>query len=69
MKNWDPAILTVRLWSTFIHNMTSDYDLQLAMMEMRIKDKLNPLTVDEIRDDINLRFERLNKNPHEKNEI
>ena len=40
--------------------MTLDYDLQLAMMEKRINDFVNPLSVDEIRDDLNLRFERLN---------
>ncbi len=44
-----------------LNNMTADYDLQLAMMEKRLNDKVNPLTVDEIRDDLNLRFERLNK--------
>jgi hypothetical protein len=31
------------------------------MMEKRINDKINPLTVDEIRADLNLRFERLNE--------
>jgi Zinc knuckle len=45
----------------FLNNMTADYDLQLAMMEKRFNDKMNPLTVDEIRDDFNLRFERLNE--------
>ena len=44
-----------------LNNMTADYDLQLAMMEKRLNDKANPLTVDEIRDDLNLRFERLNE--------
>jgi hypothetical protein len=44
-----------------LNNMTANYDLQLAMMEKRINDKINPLTVDEIRADMNLRFERLNK--------
>jgi gag-polypeptide of LTR copia-type/Zinc knuckle len=49
-----------------LNNMTSDYDLQLALMEKRINDKSSPLTVDEIRDDLNLRFERLNmKSNHE----
>jgi hypothetical protein len=32
-------------------NMTADYDLQLVVMEKRLNDKTNPLTVDEIRDD------------------
>jgi hypothetical protein len=41
--------------------MTADYDLQLAMMEKRLNDKSNLLTLDEIRDDLNLTFERLNE--------
>jgi gag-polypeptide of LTR copia-type len=32
-----------------LNNMTADYNLQLAMMEKRLNDKMNPLTVDEIR--------------------
>ena len=31
-----------------LNNMTSDYDLQLAMMEKRINDKINPLTIDDL---------------------
>jgi hypothetical protein len=41
--------------------MTDYYDLQLAMMEKRVIDKSNPLTIDKIRENINLRFERLNE--------
>jgi hypothetical protein len=44
-----------------LNNITANYDLQLAMMEKRINDKINPLTIDEIRADLNLRFERLNE--------
>jgi hypothetical protein len=44
-----------------LNNMTADYNLQLAMMEKRINDKINLLTVDGIRADLNLRFERLNE--------
>ena len=51
-----------------LNNMTSDYNLQLAMMEKRLNDKVNPLTIDEIRDDLNLRFERLNEKSNEDNE-
>jgi hypothetical protein len=29
-----------------VNNMTLDYDLQLAMMEIRVKDKANPLIID-----------------------
>jgi hypothetical protein len=32
-----------------LNNMTSDYNLQLEMMENRIYDKVNPLTINEIR--------------------
>jgi hypothetical protein len=31
------------------------------MMEKRLNDKVNPLTVDDIRDDLTLRFEKLNE--------
>jgi hypothetical protein len=31
-----------------LNNKTDDYDLQLAMMEKRVTDKSNPLTIDEI---------------------
>jgi gag-polypeptide of LTR copia-type len=44
-----------------LNNLTADYDLQLAMMEKRLNDKMNPLTFDEIRDDLNLGFEQLNE--------
>jgi hypothetical protein len=51
-----------------LNNMTEDYDLQLAMMEKRVTDKSNPLTIDEIRDNLNLRFERLNEKQNEESE-
>jgi hypothetical protein len=44
-----------------LNNMTDDYDLQLAMMEKRRMDKSNPLTINKIQGDLNLRFERLNE--------
>jgi hypothetical protein len=40
-------------------NLTSVYELQLAMMERRIKDIERPLTVEEISGELSLRFERL----------
>jgi hypothetical protein len=48
--------------------MTDVYDLQLAMMDKRVTDKFNPLTIDKIRDDLNLRFERLNEKQSEESE-
>jgi hypothetical protein len=35
-----------------LNRMTSDYDLQLALVENHINNKLNPLTVDEIRNSL-----------------
>jgi hypothetical protein len=32
-----------------LNNLTSDYELQLAMMERRVGDSERPLTVEEIR--------------------
>jgi hypothetical protein len=51
-----------------LNNMMDDYDLQLAMMEKRVTDKSNPLTIDKIRDDLNLRFEILNEKQYEESE-
>jgi hypothetical protein len=45
--------------------MTDDYKLHLAMMERRLNDMMNPPAVDEIRDDLNLRFVRLNLKSNE----
>jgi hypothetical protein len=42
-----------------LNNLTSDYDLQLALMEKRIGDREKPLTVGEIRADLSLCFESL----------
>jgi hypothetical protein len=43
-----------------LNNLTSDYELQLAMIERRVGDSERPLTVEEIRGELSLRFERLN---------
>jgi hypothetical protein len=51
-----------------LNNMTDDYDLQLTMMEKRVTHKSNPLTIDEIRDNLNLRFKRLNEKQNEQSE-
>jgi hypothetical protein len=48
-----------------LKNITDDYDLQLAMTEKRVTDKSNPLTINKIRDDLNLRFERLDEKQNE----
>jgi hypothetical protein len=41
-------------------NLTSDYDLQLVLMDRRMGNTDKPLTVEEVRGELNLRFERLN---------
>jgi hypothetical protein len=43
-----------------LNNLTSDYDLQLALMERRVGDADEPITIEEIRGELNLKFERLN---------
>jgi gag-polypeptide of LTR copia-type len=62
------SITDIQFIIHILNNMTSDYDLQLALMETHINDKLNPLTVDEIKDDLNLRFERLNMKSNDESE-
>jgi gag-polypeptide of LTR copia-type len=52
-----------------LNNLTSDYDLQLALMEKRIGDKVKNLTVEEKRADLSLRFKRLNMNSSRKRDI
>jgi hypothetical protein len=51
-----------------LNNMTDDYDLQVTIMEKRVTDKSNPLTINEIRDNLNLRFEILNEKQNEERE-
>ena len=40
-------------------SLTNDYELQMTLMEKRIGDKMNPLLIDELKEDLNLRCERL----------
>ena len=42
-----------------INNLTSEYDYQVAMVEKRLDSDKNPLTLEELRADLNLRYERL----------
>ena len=43
-----------------LNNLTADYELQVALLEKRIGSATDPLTVDELREELNLKFERLN---------
>jgi hypothetical protein len=51
-----------------LNKMTKDHDLQLAMMEKRVMDISNPLTIVKIWDDFSLRFKRLNEKQNEESE-
>jgi hypothetical protein len=48
--------------------MMDDYDLQIAIMEKRVTEKSNQLTVNEIRGDLNLTFKRLKEKQNEESE-
>jgi hypothetical protein len=43
-----------------LNNLTSDYELQLAMIEKKVSNSERALTAEEIRGELSLRFERLN---------
>ena len=43
-----------------LNNLTGDYELQVALLEKRIGNSSNPLTVDELGEELNLNFERMN---------
>jgi hypothetical protein len=43
-----------------LNNLTSDHELQLALMEIRVRDVEKPLTIEEIRGELNLHYERMN---------
>jgi gag-polypeptide of LTR copia-type len=50
-----------------LNNLPPDYDLQVALLERRIGDEKDPLTVSEIRSELSLRFERLNNHSNNEN--
>jgi hypothetical protein len=47
----------------FLISSTNDYELQMTLMETWIGDKMNPLCIDELKEDLNLRCERLSSKP------
>jgi gag-polypeptide of LTR copia-type len=40
-----------------LNNLTSDYDLQLVLMEKRVGDSEKPLSIEEIKAELGLHFE------------
>ena len=52
-----------------INNLTQEYEYTVALVEKRLDDVQNPLTLEELRADLNLRFERLGlRSKHETEE-
>jgi hypothetical protein len=43
-----------------LKNLTSDCDLQFTLMERKVGNADKPLTVEEVREELNIRYERLN---------
>jgi hypothetical protein len=62
LKLWNQAFWKNQFMIRLLNNLTSDYELQLAMMERRVGDTDWPLTVEGIRGELSLCFERLNSN-------
>jgi gag-polypeptide of LTR copia-type/Zinc knuckle len=42
-----------------LNSLTSDYKLQMLLLEKQIGNKVNPLSIEELKEELNLRFERL----------
>jgi hypothetical protein len=52
-----------------LNNVTLYYELQLVMMESRVGDAEKPLTIEDIRGELSLRYERLNKKSKRSREV
>jgi hypothetical protein len=42
-----------------LNSLMNDYELQMLLLEKRIGSKKNPLTIDELKEELSLRYERL----------
>jgi len=51
-----------------LKNLTSDYELQMVLLEKRIGNKTNPLKGDDLREVLNLQLERLSIQSESSNE-
>jgi hypothetical protein len=60
LENMVSCITVNQFMIHILNNLTSDYDLQLSLMERRLGDADKPLTVEEVRGESNLRFKWLN---------
>jgi hypothetical protein len=57
MKIWALTFLENQSMINVLNNLTSDYDLQLVLMERRVSDADKTLTVEEVRGELSLSFE------------
>jgi hypothetical protein len=60
LENMDSCITENQFMIHILNNITSDYDLQIELMERRVGEADEPLTVEEVRGESNLKFETLN---------
>jgi hypothetical protein len=42
-----------------LNSLTDDYELQMLQLEKRIGDERNPLTIEELKEELTLRYERM----------
>jgi hypothetical protein len=60
LENMDSCITENQFMIHKLNNLTSDYDPQLELMERRVGDADKLITIEKVRGELNLRFERLN---------
>jgi hypothetical protein len=54
LENMGSCITENKFMTHILNNLTSDYDLQLTLMERRVGDSDKPLTFEEVRGELNL---------------
>jgi hypothetical protein len=52
-----------------LNDLTSDHEIQLTLMERRVGDDEKPLTIEEIRGELSLRYERMNMKSSNNKEV
>jgi hypothetical protein len=48
-----------------LNSLTSDYKLQMLLLEQQVGNKVNPLSIEDLKEEFNLRFERLSTGQHD----
>jgi gag-polypeptide of LTR copia-type/Zinc knuckle len=68
LEDMDSIISDNQFMIHVLNNLTTDYDLQLALMEKRVGDSEKLLSIEEIKAELGLRFERFNISSNQSNE-